>query len=238
MTTLAELERRVDAIERDAQLAAYSALNGMVVAADGSITYDFEGRIKADGLDFDVDASLSGRRIRWSHLGTTGQTAAEIFGFDTGGTRGLQLTARDDAGADDVTNGLFAIRGANISAVLLRQDAFNEDVRVQAGPLQKTVINSLEESSFLQLGSVQQELKAEIQAATFLAVAAGNQGRTVASPFTFTNWGAAVLSVSASINSAGLSVVPVNAAAGSISFAFQNNPALQAITVTWLSFGN
>jgi hypothetical protein len=89
----------------------YGALQGMKVAADGAITYDFDGHIHAQGLDLDAYDLLEfadPHRIRW--LNPDGSLAAGLEGVTLGylqvltasGQRRVVLTA---AGESDFVQG-------------------------------------------------------------------------------------------------------------------------------------
>lgn len=86
MTNYAALEARIAALEQRASLPpSYAPASGMVVAADGSITYDFDGHINATGLDLTVDPAqpVDSRSIRWLNL--NGAMLASIVGNQSGG---------------------------------------------------------------------------------------------------------------------------------------------------------
>lgn len=72
------------------------------VAADGSVSYDFEGHISAEGLDLlasdDISTPPQDRKVRWLRQ-SDGSTVAEVFGFDASGVTAGELRAKDPADA-------------------------------------------------------------------------------------------------------------------------------------------
>jgi hypothetical protein len=87
------LEDRVAALERIAGSMAqpgYSSLNGAVVAADGSITYDFDGHISSSGIDLNSEGSPDfpgGSQLIWKRS-TDGSRAMVVSGFTNPGGPG------------------------------------------------------------------------------------------------------------------------------------------------------
>lgn len=75
----------------------YGALQGMRVAPDGTITYDFDGRVHAAGLDLDAaqsDTPDDSQRVRWLSA-IDGALIAEMWARDPESgpiNRGLEAT--------------------------------------------------------------------------------------------------------------------------------------------------
>lgn len=95
------LEDRVAQLERAQAMAqpGYSPTPGMVVNADGSIEYDFDGRIRARGLDLTagtgaLSTSPLDRRVRWLRA-SDGAAVAELYGREVAGGGNLQLSSVD-----------------------------------------------------------------------------------------------------------------------------------------------
>lgn len=99
----AELERRIGELEAQlagladrAQPDTISNVAGQVVAADGSVSYDFDGHVRARGLDLLASTALAppdDRQVRWLDEATGAQVA--------------QLYTSRVAGVDLLSAGLF-----------------------------------------------------------------------------------------------------------------------------------
>lgn len=100
------LEDRVAALERIAGSMAqpgYSSLNGAVVAADGSITYDFEGHISSTGIDLNSEGTPdfpAGSRLAWNR--------------STDGSRAMVVSGLTNPGANPATFGLIDVNGKDL----------------------------------------------------------------------------------------------------------------------------
>jgi hypothetical protein len=79
----------------------YSPDVGQTVAPDGTVTYDFQGHIKAQGLDFDAAAGaiLGPSTIDWNRQ-SDGAMVAYVNGFDSGTQETLQIGAVTPSQAD------------------------------------------------------------------------------------------------------------------------------------------
>jgi hypothetical protein len=121
----------------------YAALQGLKVDANGQISYDFDGHIKARGLDFDTTPPLSA--ISWrdpSDPNPATNLAAQIVGDTTPGVADfLTLLAGTNNQAEIDLTGVDGASGAKIT--LLAGPAI--------GGVQKTLLNDSGQSDFLQL---------------------------------------------------------------------------------------
>jgi hypothetical protein len=189
---------------------------GQRIDAQGRVTYDFDAHVRARGVDFDAGDGLNApddRRIRWLRQ-SDGAAVAQILAYDVplGDSVSLQLEVDKPAG---VTQAFIGLTAGPVTSVLLKDDGA---------------------SNFLQLNDTQ-ALYAAIGQATFLAVPAGNSNVVAGVPWTHAHTGAAILSVVPS-GAYGFTILPRVSAVGAITFVITGNPALQDITVNWLTFGN
>jgi len=129
-------------------MSSSAPMMGMRVAADGAITYDFDGHISAQGIDLPVavNGELDPKRaIRW--LRENGDPAVSMSATDFGGTA-------------DVTRLLFRVEsetGLYASALALRTADSEGPADLVAtlmdpgGLAKKTILDSQGRSNFLQL---------------------------------------------------------------------------------------
>lgn len=222
----------------------YAALQGMTVALDGSITYDFEGHIKADGLDLDASTIAtppSDERIRWLRK-TDGAVVADLYAFEQSGVASASLNGYAPAPDTSVFAFLNAQAASGQEAVLRVHMAHTGIGSVAAfanASDDVTIIDNNNLSSFLKL-LTDADIRAELDTATFLAVPAGGPTlRTAPVPWGNNHFGSALLSVIPS-GAYGMSVTTRNNGIGAAGagFAFANNPGLQDITVVWITLGN
>lgn len=104
--SLAGLAGRVAQLEQGAAAAvtppAFSSLGGLLVKPDGSIGYEFEGHVRAQGLDLVAGAGPTppaDRRIQWLDAGD-GSMLAQLGAWNgAGGSAGADWTVSDGANA-------------------------------------------------------------------------------------------------------------------------------------------
>jgi hypothetical protein len=129
---------------------SFTADAGQQVAPDGTVSYDFEGHIKAQGLDFDAaaDALLGPSTIEWHRL-SDGALVAYLNGFETGAPQEtLQLGAVTPGGTLTQAGARFTTAGgvAQVWASAVNPAGVVSD---------RVLVDSLGQSNYPQLPNVQ-----------------------------------------------------------------------------------
>jgi hypothetical protein len=123
---------------------SYGALQGMRVDPDGRITYDFDGHVRAQGVDLDRDGPFVSNldsRLRW--LDAAGVARAYLLAFqDSGVTDGTALLAR-----------IVEADGSVAAELRFDEGELTIDFGVQPSGISRTLFDGAGDSSFAQLPS-------------------------------------------------------------------------------------
>lgn len=219
---------------------------GQQIDADGNITYEFEGKVLAEGLDLPAgtnEAASNESRIRWVRE-SDGAAVAQHLGYKGGATtRAVSIAGLGEAG-ELAQNVLEADGGGGLASLFVSSSAASgRSVTVTARNVSTTVINEDWESSFLKIAGVLQDLQVRVGRKTFFDWGISSSDG-FAAPINILPWwpnehvmflGSAwpgstwtgFAAVGATENGLGQGVVQV-----------RNTAAVQvAITCNWISFG-
>jgi hypothetical protein len=124
---LARLEARIAQLEAAAVMPSYSPTSGQTIAADGSVTYDFDGHVHARGVDFTAPGVTNeAQAVNWLEK-DTGRHFADVFAMPkpaSGGPDLLELSAglfcfiQLQDGAGDATDGIWLRAGSAVKKLL------------------------------------------------------------------------------------------------------------------------
>lgn len=128
---------------------------GMVIDATGKVTYDFDGHIRARGLDLDAGDNASppaDRKVRW--IDANGVVVADLAAYRTAPSQtGLAVLNK---GADSLFAEIGTLGDDGLGATIYTQSqtaAGGRSCRVQADPVDLLLLNQSGASAFLQLAA-------------------------------------------------------------------------------------
>jgi hypothetical protein len=127
---------------------------GQVLTPDGRVAYDFQGHVKAQGLDLDAapaTAPESDRSVRWLDTGT-GAMIAHVQGYETD-VDGVTLAAHASSAARAAAGNLVADsagQGAQLTAQAVHGDNADTGVYVIAAGQQRWLLTGDGGSDFVQ----------------------------------------------------------------------------------------
>lgn len=125
--------------ETETPVVSYAALQGLRLAADGTVSYDFDGHVHADGLDLTAGVNTTppaDRRVRWLRE-TTGELVADLSAYVQAGAPETNAAHWRAMSPDQINEAGITLEATNLNTV----------VRV----LSATVQDTLRKSDFLQL---------------------------------------------------------------------------------------
>lgn len=202
----------------------------IVVAPDGTITYDFDGHIHADGLDLYAGTTSSppnDRLVRWLRQ-SDGALVRQIGAYDDGTKYSNIDDVLDPASAQN-----YAQRRARVDPFAVRSTI--EDTAAAGGAtVSRTIIDSDNRSSFIQTRGDTTVPKRSLVGSTTLTFPGGQAWQT--SPAINHNWGTGPVRVFATMReffASGGNIGPLALAGYG-----QNANALSIIGAIGQGFGN
>lgn len=118
------------------------------VNADGTISYDFDGHIHAQGLDLDTApaADFSKNQVRWTRT-SDGAISGYLASVDAESVDGTFFSQMVALSPDNTDSAVLQAAAENTGGLLTR-------LRAIIGGTQVTMLNGAGESSFLQLNTL------------------------------------------------------------------------------------